>query len=194
MRAAHPGGRPGRIRAGRLLGAFFLALALVGVSSVVLADTAEDSVRAVSASSSPTAGKAPRPSPTKAKATATKKAKRTTTVEKIAPQETASRPPAAKSSPSPGEDWEMVPFEVPKNLAPVNDAVIQNSTESTRRIKVCRDWSTSTCRRSSRRGYLAPGENSAVKFKWADTDGFSDGDGWVKQSGCFGCTVVVTAR
>ena len=79
-------------------------------------------------------------------------------------------------------------------LEPYNAAIIKNSSKSTQSIRVCRDWSTKSCNTSSAVGYLAPGEDSRTKFTWFDTDGFDLGDGWVKEHGCFGCVVTVTAR
>lgn len=87
--------------------------------------------------------------------------------------------------------WEMVPV---RDLPPYNDAVIKNSADSARTIRVCRDWGTTSCRAGSPTGRLKPGENSGTKFTWQDTDGFNDGSGWVQQHGCFGCTVTVAAH
>jgi hypothetical protein len=84
----------------------------------------------------------------------------------------------------------MVPLP---DLSPYSDAVIKNSADSTHKLRVCQSWSERTCAKSSPRGDLKPGEDSATKFGWKDTDGFDQGDGWVKQHGCFRCVVTVTS-
>jgi hypothetical protein len=164
----------------------------VAVFFGALTDTADDAFQTAGLTPSAAPTTSPRGSSTPV-ATKSPPA-RTTTVTKVPPKGTDSSSPAGTTSPEPSRDWEMVPLEVPESLAPVNEAVIENSATSTRRIRICRQWGNTSCRGSSRRGYLEPGENSAVKFKWADVDGFQNDDGWVKVAGCFGCTVVVTAR
>jgi hypothetical protein len=170
----------------------FVATVVLGVASGVLPETADDAIRSVGPTPSAGTASLPRTSSTPPATRST--AKRTTRAEQVPPKAAKARSPAAKTTPADGDNWEVVPLEVPENPAPVNEAVIMNSTTSTRRIRVCRQWGDTSCRRSSRRGYLAPGESSAVKLRWADTDGYHDGHAWVKLSGCFGCVVVITVR
>jgi hypothetical protein len=105
------------------------------------------------------------------------------------------RPSPAVPDPGPGKSladgrWEMVPLP---ELSPYSDAVIRNSGHSTHTIRVCRDWEVTSCRTGSPTGRLTPGQNSGTKFGWKDTDGYDVGEGWVKQQGCFRCTVTVTS-
>jgi hypothetical protein len=167
-----------------------VATIFVGGYYAVLAETADDAFRTTGLT--PTASRPTGSTPTAARMTSSPTT--ASTAQKSPRRATVAASPAAPTTPRRGQDWEMVPLEVPESLAPVNEAVIENSTTSNRRIRICREWGNTSCRRSSRRGYLEPGENSAAKFRWADTDGFHDGKGWVKLDGCFGCVVVVTAR
>jgi outer membrane biosynthesis protein TonB len=130
---------------------------------------------------------------TKTPTKSTKTAAKSTKTAKSAAKSTKNTKTSAKSTktsaPAETDDrWEMVPM--PK-LADYNSASITNSPSSSGSIKVCRDWSGTACTSGTARGTLAPGENSASKFGWKDTDAYNAGTGWVKQGGCFGCAMTI---
>jgi len=174
-------------------------LALVVVTTAVVSPDREiGSGAAVSAIPSGAAPRvtAPRTNPVKAKPVQAEPAEKPRTKSTSRPvaatmTRTSSKAVARATKPAQDDRWAMVPMP---QLPAYNHADVKNSHGSTRSIGVCRDWSTSSCRDDSPRGTLAPGESSRAKYGWPDTDGYRVQKGWVKQSGCFSCTVTLTVR
>lgn len=63
--------------------------------------------------------------------------------------------------------------------AALNDAHIKNNSSSDRTMTICRDWGTTSCKSTSYKGYLSPGQNSKTKYP-----SIKDWDGFYIPSGC----------